>query len=176
MPTDPKDREMVEWQFAPSGTVYTLMHASWRKGVEQHKNRYWFTVYADASEGDGAAEAMAQSIATRLTTPTTGASAPGEDKLDADFYEFYQDVQQPDPTPSPQDERVARLERENVELRAYKALSERKRWTWGYSDGVPGTPEYEPAPRICKWCDRIASRCACLAALSSAQEGEVTHG
>ena len=55
---------------------------------------------------------------------------------------------------------------ENAKLRKYAALSERKRWTMGYSDGVPGTPEYEPSPLICKWCENIASRCTCTAALS----------
>lgn len=52
-----------------------------------------------------------------------------------------------------------------------------RRWRMGYPDGVPGTPEYEPAPRICNWCNSTESRCHCnaraaLAALPSQTAGE----
>ena len=35
------------------------------------------------------------------------------------------------------------------------------RWSFGFSDGTPGTPEYEPPPLICNWCKTVASRCLC---------------
>ena len=35
------------------------------------------------------------------------------------------------------------------------------RWSFGYSDGTPGTPEYEPPPLVCNWCKTVASRCQC---------------
>lgn len=35
------------------------------------------------------------------------------------------------------------------------------RWSWGYADGVRGTPEYEQPRRVCNWCKTVESRCRC---------------
>ena len=47
----------------------------------------------------------------------------------------------------------------------------RLRWRYGYSDGIPGTPEYEPAPLICTLCDVIKSRCKCPDPFAIRDEG-----
>lgn len=38
---------MTEWK-RDGSTIYTPMHARWRRGEEQFKNRLYFSVYADA--------------------------------------------------------------------------------------------------------------------------------
>lgn len=53
-----------------------------------------------------------------------------------------------------------------------QALSEERPWRFGYSDGVPGTPEYEPPPRICNRCDKLATRCQCFATETQKGGGE----
>lgn len=50
---------MTEWK-RDGNTIYTLMHAGWRKGEEQFKNRIAFSVYADA---EVSAEEKEQAVA-----------------------------------------------------------------------------------------------------------------
>lgn len=59
-------------------TVYVLMESGWRKGKQQYRNRYWFQVNADAGEGEGAAERMAEMLRGLLTT---AARQPDPDAL-----------------------------------------------------------------------------------------------
>ena len=50
---------MTEWK-RDGSTIYTPMHARWRRGEEQFKNRLYFSVYADA---EVSAEEKEQAIA-----------------------------------------------------------------------------------------------------------------
>jgi hypothetical protein len=45
-------------------TIYALMHAGWRKGVEQFKNRFYCSVYGDKDCDDDEWEATARLIAS----------------------------------------------------------------------------------------------------------------
>lgn len=49
------------------------------------------------------------------------------------------------------------------------------RWSWGYSDGEPGTPEYEPPARICNRCNTIESRCQCDATPTPTAPSDATQ-
>lgn len=50
---------MTKWK-RDGSTIYTLIHAGWRKGEEQFKNQFAFSVYADA---EVSAEEKEQAIA-----------------------------------------------------------------------------------------------------------------
>jgi len=45
------NRESTKW-LRDGHTIYSLMHAGWRKSEEQFKNRFYFHVYADAEVGE----------------------------------------------------------------------------------------------------------------------------